>query len=406
MRANHASPTPSRIRRRRAVILILSLWIAMILSMMAFSVAYELRLNLRLTKQSQDVLKARALARAGLAKAVMDLRNDKLLAMADPAQMLTDSHKDVWYLNEDKTDIELGEGTYTVRIEDEEGKFNINDLNQRNAPVLGHILTKLLGLDPVVGNQMAFMIMDFQDPDSVPGLGQGTYEEEYYTEWGRDKLGRYTTGDWKFEAKNDLVLALEELLVLPGITHELLFGDPVEDHPRRPRRRDRDESPVLSDYITVQAGHHLNLNTVSILTLEGLLKSALPASLGAEAFATKIYEYRINLAKTEGTRGTITSITQLEDPAVGLPRREIGLLNSLIPLNVASSHYTITSRGEYKGISKTIRVRVEVKVESFQIDAKRPDSYGRRDRRASGSLRRSLNHVIDPAVRVLQMTEI
>ena len=43
-------------RRKRAVVLILVLWLSMILAMMAYSVAYELRLNLRLSRQWQDLL--------------------------------------------------------------------------------------------------------------------------------------------------------------------------------------------------------------------------------------------------------------------------------------------------------------------------------------------------------------
>lgn len=398
--------SPLNLNRRRAVILIMSLWISMILAIMAYSTAYELRLNLRLARQGQSVMKARALARAGLAKGVMDLRNDKVLAIGDPAKLNSDSYRDVWALTDDKTEIELGGGTFTVRIEDEESKLNLNILNQQNAPVLGHILYKVGGFDPVEAQTLAFLIIDFQDPDLLPAAGQGDDEAAFYTEWGRSEFGSTLPADWKFKPKNDLIMSLDELLNLPGITRELLYGDPYDYDPREPRTINKieEESDILADYITVQTGRSINMNTVSIITLEGLFRTALGSTLIAEDLAQKVYDYRLSLARQSDNRGTLQSYTQLQE--AGVPLNELSKINAMITLAGVSNFYTITARGEYKGVVKTMQARVSVKVESFQTDASIPDSYGRRDKRASGKLRRINQNIIDPAVRVTEIKEI
>lgn len=399
-------PKPLHSKRRRAVILILSLWIAMILSIMAFSVAYEVRINLRLAHQGQGILKARGLARAGIAKAVMDLRNDKLLAIADPTNQLTDSYKDVWAQTDDKTEVKLGEGVYTVRVEDEEGKLNLNFLNPQTAPILGYIIAKVCDIDPIKANVMASMVLDYQDPDPAPSAGQGDTETEYYTDWAHRNFKDEIPEDWTFKPKNDVIMDLEELLAIPGITRTRLFGDPDKVDPREPRRirRTEEESNILADYVTVLGGRLINVNTVSQITLQGLFRVALPNIFVADDLARKVCDYRIQLAKTEGTRGTILNIMQLQE--AGVPRQELSKINGIIPLQVASSFFTITSRGEYKGVSRTIEARVNVALESFRIDGKNPDTFGRRDRRASGSLRHRMDNVIDPSVRVVEIKEL
>lgn len=394
-------------RRRRAVILILSLWIAMILSMMAYSVAYELRLNLRLSGQSQNKLKARALARAGLAKAVIDLKNDKLLLIVARSSMNSDSFRDVWARPEDKTDVELGGGVFTVSVEDDESKLNLNFLNEQNAPILGQILRRIGDFDRITADMIARMIVDFQDPDLFALTGAGLSEAVFYTQWGREEFGGTLPADWVFRPKNDLMLNLEELLVFPGITRALLFGrgiEPVERQDGRRRRRRGDPLPSLSHYVTVQSGRWLNVNTVSQLVLEGLLRFVLPTDTAPEGMAQDIVNYRTDLMNSDGPESSILNINQLEQ--VGLSRAQIARMNTIYPLNVSSRYYTLTSRGEYGGIVKTLQVRVTVALEPFNVNPGRPETFGRRDPEASGLLDNRWNQIIDPVIRVLEIRDI
>jgi type II secretory pathway component PulK len=52
---------------RRGAILMLSLWLILVLTVMAYSLTYEMRVGLRMTGMGARKIKARALARAGVA---------------------------------------------------------------------------------------------------------------------------------------------------------------------------------------------------------------------------------------------------------------------------------------------------------------------------------------------------
>jgi len=66
-------------RARRGVIIILTLWLVTVLALIAYSLAYEMRSEGRLTKLKKDQLLAYQLAKAGVAKAICDLKNDMLM---------------------------------------------------------------------------------------------------------------------------------------------------------------------------------------------------------------------------------------------------------------------------------------------------------------------------------------
>ena len=364
-------------------------------------------MNLRLSGQSHNKLKARALARAGLAKAVIDLKNDKLLLIVARSSMNSDSFRDVWARPEDKTDVELGGGVFTVSVEDDESKLNLNFLNEQNAPILGQILRRIGDFDRITADMIARMIVDFQDPDLFALTGGGLSEAVFYTQWGREEFGGTLPADWVFRPKNDLMLNLEELLVFPGITRALLFGrgiEPVERQDGRRRRRRGDPLPSLSHYVTVQSGRWLNVNTVSQLVLEGLLRFVLPTDTAPEGIAQDIVNYRTDLMNSDGPESSILNINQLEQ--VGLSRAQIARMNTIYPLNVSSRYYTLTSRGEYGGIVKTLQVRVTVALESFNVNPGRPETFGRRDPEASGLLDNRWNQIIDPVIRVLEIRDI
>lgn len=395
----------SEMKKRRGVILILTLWITLILSYMALSVAYELRLNMKLAHQNQKRLHALGLARAGLAKAVVDLRNDRLLAIAAPTNMLTDSYKDIWALPDDKTEIELGEGAYTIRIFDEQGKFNLTTMSRRNIGVLGSILANVLDMDRGDANILANLIFDWQDPDLVLASGSGRGEVEFYTDWVRDEFRDEVDENWEFQPKNDLLLNLDELMAIPGITRNLIYGS-REDREERLEDDPQDlstNSQILADHITVQGTRQVNINTASEYVIEALITEALTDKNSAEGIAKKILDYRHDLAKRKGAEGTIMNVNQLQ--SVGLGPNEIAQINILAPLIVSSSRFSITSTGVYEGVRKTIEVMVSVNVESYPLVEDDPLSEGRRDGRAAGRLSRFSNMRVDPVVHVLEIKE-
>src|SRR5690606_3744836 len=78
--------SPQSLRRtthRRGIILVLVLWIAVLLSLLAYSVLYQMSLESRVTSLRARQLEANTLARAGIAKAFTDLKNDMIFDNSD-----------------------------------------------------------------------------------------------------------------------------------------------------------------------------------------------------------------------------------------------------------------------------------------------------------------------------------
>lgn len=403
-----------RERPRRALILILALWIAVILAVMALSIAFEMRINMRLSRQSVDSLKARSLARLGMAKAVVDLRNDRILAVSDPATWHGDGLGDIWANPEDKTDIEIGrdEGEWSVRIVDEESKLNVSYLTLQNAPILAWILEEVCDFDEEVATGLSQMIVDWQDPDPATAAGGAIREIENWTEWGRREFGRDLPGDWIFRPKNDRMFNLEELLEFPGITRQMLYGEPelLDDRRGKRRRRSRraeEEWRSLSDFLTVRSAPHINVLTASPLVLEGLFRAALPlGAVEAGDYAQKIVEYRDERLSSIGDSANevINAAQHLERAEI--PQQMVQQINQIYRVNIISTHFTIKSKGVWNGVTQSLQALVSLRVEPYAYDPSRLETYGKRDQRSRASVDNKGATIIDPEVRVEEMIDL
>ena len=428
--------TISPFRRRRATILILTVWLIVVLSVMAYSLAYEVRLGLKSTGLNNRRLHAQALARAGLAKAVLDLKNDRLIRQAKNG-LGNDTLDNIWAQTDDKTDVEMGDGgTYSVRIVDEDRKLNLNAIQGPAIPALAYLFETVGGVKAEKAQTMAEAVADFRDPDTLVSSGVGGDEAEYYTEWGLKNFGRDLAPGWTFRPKNDDLLSLDELLEIPGVTSEMLHGDgksalldPIE------RIDSEKESGALADYLTVSSGLPasaaggmpgmpgmpgqaaataqigININTCSQPVIEAMINAASTGAggggSGLEGMAKKILDLREGhkiIKSDEGNSG-ITNPQQISE--AGLPPDVTSKMIQMFALNVSSFSFTITSRGEYQGVHKTIQANVYVILPPpFNLDPTKSDRHRRRDQRARGILKNQPNMIIDPEIHVRRIMEL
>ena len=145
----------------RGIALISVLWITGLLAIMAASFASSTRTEARLARNQEENAKAEALADAGVHRAVFGLLD------ADP--------ETAWRAGESVYAFPLGEGDVEVRIEDEDGKVDLN-----GAPL--QLLSGLfiaLGLPEEAAQGMADRIGDFRDDDSEPEP-LGAEDEAYF----------------------------------------------------------------------------------------------------------------------------------------------------------------------------------------------------------------------------------
>lgn len=399
--------SPRKRHGRRGAVLVLVLWLVVVLTVIAYSLAYEMRVSLKMTAHGQRKMHAQALAQAGLARAVCDLRNDRLIAAAQKRN--NNTLIDVWANTEDKTEVELGKGTYTVRIVDEESKININTLQQPGVPALKYLLEEVCDVDKKDAETVAYALIDFKDPDLMASDGQGTDEVEHYTDFGLKKYGRVMAEDWTFRPKNDNYLTMEELMEVPGITSEVLYGD--EKVPRDPIDRidylaeSKRPSTALADYVTVLNSGQININTCPVVVIEAALAAASGGLADMSSAAKRIDKVRQERLKMKSEQGY--GITDLQQFAqANIDPKLIGELSGKFPVGLISNYFTIVSRGEYQGVRATVQALVRIDMEPYNLNPDEKRHMSRVELESMGSLKSQPLLVLDPAVRVIRMSEL
>lgn len=371
-------------RKRRAAILVMTLWIVVVLSLISASLLEEVYLDLKITKFHRDDFIAMTLARAGIARAVADLRNDLMIDREGQTEPM-DALGDIWAQKEDKRNkinVELGprEGKYTVWIDDEAAKFNLNAIDLNTLKVVFYELK----MEEADAQALATAIVDWVDPnDTVEGMG--VLEDDYYSAG----VAKAQKKDWEegdpplYRCKNDAFTSVDELLSVYGITPDLFYGvdmekelppNPIEQLKTRVkeirRRRRRDEVPGLRDIFTVQPHGGINLNTADRFVLQVLFRSVVGDPATSKAFVDKI----MNLRGTgnQGRRSNDNAFHSVDDlvRVAGVPSIYVTqLMRNRMPLSVRSDHFQITSLGEVGDAQHLITTIVARSYETFQPDS-------------------------------------
>lgn len=395
------SPCQPPSRRRHGMMLMITLWFVVLMMTIAYSLTQEMQIGMRMTSTARKSVQAQALARAGLAKAVTDLRNDRFVIMAGGG-FVPDTRESIWAQTDDKTDIELGDGHYSVRVLDENRKIDINFMTRDTAPALALILTEACELNEDDARLISECVADFIDADLEPMDPEGKNEIDFYTEFGQSRFGDQLPRDWSFRPKNDYMMNIEELLEIPGITPTLLYGHP-DEVPIDPIERvdaGDDDSPALCDYVMAGSAKGVNLNTANQYVLAGIIHAGSRGTVDAMSIAAEVIDQRDQLIgmSDEDSPG-FSNYTQVTD--AGVPSDVIAAMRQAFQLRFNSTEFTIVSQGRWQGMRRTLGARVNVELERFVIDPEVDESLGSRDDAADGKLDDD-DVLIDPAVRVFR----
>jgi general secretion pathway protein K len=133
--------------RQRGIALVLVLWVLILLGLIAASFLRETRLGTNLARNIAENARAEALADAGIQRAMLGLLD------RDPATR--------WRADGTAYSLVLDDGMVVIRIEDENGKIDLNRAPARL--LLG--LFESAGADPETARNVADAISDFRDPD-------------------------------------------------------------------------------------------------------------------------------------------------------------------------------------------------------------------------------------------------
>lgn len=291
------SPSSSRspAGRTRGVALIIVLLVIFALTVTAAVFSYQMRVETRLATVTQSESDLEWMGRSGVEFAKWVLIEQQRIASErgyhglgqfwaggpGPLDAIENPFEGV-SLN----DVQLGEGRISIRIVDEERRFNVN----RVQPLQLDLALSLIGADAADASTIGGALQDWIDRDDFPRPGGGA-ESDYYE-----------TLDPPYLAKNGPVDDITELLKIKGVTPALFYGprwrttgfadDPAGAAPLSP------EEEMLSfglvDVFTALSSGQININTAP----EPVLALALG---GDTALAREVVRIRAGPDGVDGT---------------------------------------------------------------------------------------------------------
>ncbi len=439
-------------QRRRAVVLVLTLWIVVVLGIIASSLAFDVQVSSKLALLQKEQFNAYNLAKSAVSVGITHLQNDMIIDYEENPNQPYDAFSDVWAMR-DLSDKERvvqpdkklhPDRTYEVKIVDEESKI---PLNHANFKVIKAMM-EYYGFEAPDSDDIAYAVVDYRDQDDMAGGEPGAYENEYYSaELGQRVKPDMAADQLMYRTPNEQFLTTDQLLDVYGVSQfpELFLGyDPekkekdemsVRDaiasgrrvRAKRERTRGRkSEALPMKDIITVspEGGNgRINLNTAPIEVLTILIHAATDfASIEqAKAAAESIADFRGD--NDNRAPDPETAFKSMKDIAQvpGVDTAALGQLASLgIQPTFSSKTFRIIGIGTTRRAEQTVEAVVVRQLEVYNpddaalasnkgrgLDNKRrePKSRSRSRSKGNDTGRPDDNYIRIPAIRVLQWIE-
>jgi general secretion pathway protein K len=255
-------------RRDRGIALVIVMLVVFVLAAIAGGFAYSMRVEMRLARNSNYDADLEWLGRSGVELARFVIAEQAKIPNEGSYEALNQKWAGGLSQNTNSTisdisleNYQLGAGTISVKIIDQERKFNINLADDA---IIRQALLLMMGVDASSFPEVVDSILDWIDLDNDPHLGGA--ESDYY-------LGLTPA----YSAKNGLIDNLSELLMIKGITPEMYWGTSSGEHPvtlfHQPPRKllpgDQPSFPVgLVDLFTTMSSGRININTASVDALQ------------------------------------------------------------------------------------------------------------------------------------------
>lgn len=206
----------------RGIALLMVLWVLTILMVIVFSFSFMTRTETHATASFREGIEERFIAEAAIQRAITEL----FYRM----QNLAVEGSEVWKIDGTSFSGKLGDREYIVKITDESGKV---DINAASPLILKNLLVNL-GVSVEDADVIVDSLMDWKDPDDLYRLHGA--ESDYYMSLPSP-----------YKAKNANFDTLEELILVRGVTREILYGS--------------SEKKGIIDYLTVNSRRStININ--------------------------------------------------------------------------------------------------------------------------------------------------
>ncbi len=227
------------LRKNSGIALMVVLWVMTLLIVITFSFAVMVRTEVFSTTTFKEQMENKYLAEAGMHRGMLEIyyRNaykNNQLKLDNPEVYSTDG---TFYHGQ------MEDGQYRVAVMDESGKIDINQLNDTTGIVLNNLLVNM-GIEKNHADTIVDSILDWKDADDLHRLNGA--ESDYYMSLPNP----YKAKDANFDN-------LDELLLVKGVTRDILYGGA--------------EKPGLIQYLTVYSSASLiNINTAQPEVLKAI----------------------------------------------------------------------------------------------------------------------------------------
>jgi general secretion pathway protein K len=221
------------------IALLIVLWVVVLLLTIALSFSVMARTEIFATRTFKEQLENKYLAEAGLQRVIVELfyraANKNSRAMFAEEEIL--STDGTPYIGE------LENGYYKFNITDESGKININTLTDLSGIVLNNLLVNM-GIEKDTADTIVDSILDWKSPTGLHRLHGA--DSSYYLSLPNP-----------YKVKNANFDTLEELLLVKGVTPDILYGD--------------GERPGLIRFLTVYGdARSININAAAPEVLKAI----------------------------------------------------------------------------------------------------------------------------------------
>jgi general secretion pathway protein K len=191
---------------QKGIALLIVLWVMAILMVTVVSFAMMTRAETYGTMAFKEGMEKKFLAEAGIERGIMEI----VFQSVNKNQAVTLEGKEAWIPDGTAHTIGTGDGGYMVRIIDESGKISLNGLTDDSGIVLKNLLINQ-GTSPENADIIVDSILDWKDADDLHRLHGA--ESDYYMSLPKP-----------YKARNGDFQTLEELILVRGVTPEILYG--------------------------------------------------------------------------------------------------------------------------------------------------------------------------------------
>ncbi len=190
----------------RGIALLIILWVMSVLTVMAFSFSVMTRAESYGTLAFKEGAEKKLLAEAGIERGIMEI----IYRSINRNQAVILEGMEAWKPDGTAHATDTGSGGYVVRLSDESGKISLNGLTDASGVILKNLLINQ-GTSAEQAGTIVDSILDWKDGDDLHHLNGA--ESDYYLSLAKP-----------YRARNADFETIEELILVKGITSEILYG--------------------------------------------------------------------------------------------------------------------------------------------------------------------------------------